>query len=376
MSYWHDFTHPVITEAGDNDEATEVAEDFLGIPGDAQDAADRLDRTHRKRQRGDFGKRGPAQVTPTGKRNRPPDIRKSNPRGKKMPMLHRRRYGGIRKRRGGYVHGASQRAGAYNPVHYRRTGRRRRRYRKLRWGTKVRKQALGLFEGKRLVVNKQTIAAREQNNPWIEYMFKNFVTDSDATEVTEIKSVEFAGRAINLRGIKINLWLFNKTITHPVVVRIICGWQKVYADVGSAAQGVNQKSIFRNTDTKERARQLNECAPWQRGVTWRQCTVPIDKQAFHVEKDMTVHLGPSDKDDEQNHGNALKQMAFWWEFNNRKLTARVDIASTDDTNTRLKKLSFNPVMFVYHCNPEVGTDTTSLVDYKYDYCVYWKDPLG
>jgi len=356
--YWHDFTHPVITEAGDNDEATDVAEDFLGIPGDAQKGADAIE-SH----------------FPDRKRNRTPDIRSPNRRPKKMPQLHRRRYGGTKKRRAGY-RSASQRAGAYNPVHYRRTGRRRRRYRKLRWGTKVRKQALGLFEGKRNVVAKEEKPAFAQNTLWRVEMFEPFVTDVAGTEIGDIKSNEFSGRVIHIRGIKFNLWMFNKTVTHPVVVRVICGWRKVYADIGTAGHAINRNSIFKNTDTGERARNLTECAAWQRNVTWRQHQIPIDKQAFKVEKDMTIHLGPSDKEDEQNHGNALKQFSFWWEMNNRKLTTRVDIDSADDTETRLKKLSYNPVVMVYHCNPEVGTDVTSLVDYKYDYCVYWKDPLG
>jgi len=360
--YWHDFTHPVIGEAGDNDEEVEVAEDFLGIPGDAQEAAEKIEHTP-KRQRGDFGKRGPAQVTPS-------------PKKKGMPQLHRRRYGGIRSGRRGYMHGASQRAGPYNPVHYRRVKRRRYRRRKLRWGTKVRKQALGLFEGKRLVVANQDRDNRDQNVILNIALFNNFISDTSTTDGGTIQTSKFNGRGVHIRGVKFNLWCFNKTITHPTIVRVICGWRRIYADVGTTGQGTNALSIFKNTDSKEKARLLTETADWTRNVTWRTTKAPIDKSAFHVAKDMTFHLGPSDKEDEQNHGNALKQTTFWWEMNNRLLHTRTRIEETDDANTRGKKLSFYPVVMIYHNNPEVGTAVSTLIDIKYDFVVYWKDPLG
>jgi len=363
--YWHAFTHPIISEAGDNDEEVEVAEDFLGIPGDAQDAAEAIEGSPAKRQKGDFGKRGPSQVTPSPQ--------------KSMPRLHRRRYGGTRSSKGGrqpFMHGASHRAGAYNPVHYRRSRRGSYRRRKLRWGTKVRKQALGLFEGKRNVVANTDVLNRAQNSIHVVSLFSQFVNDQASAEVGKIKTARFNGRGVHIRGIKFNLWAFNKTITHPVIVRVICGWRQVYADVGSAAQGVNTLSIFRNTDTKEKARTLAETADWLRNVTWRTTKAPIDKSAFRVAKDMTFHLGPSDKEDEQNHGNAFKQLSFWWEMNNKILHTRTEIDPLDDVNTQAKKLNFYPVIMIYHCNPEVGNTVTSLVDLKYDYCVYWKDPLG
>lgn len=358
MSYWHDFTHPVITEAGDNDEATDVAEDFLGIPSEAQDVADKFDTPRRKR--------GPIKVTPD-----------STARTSSMPRLSRRRYGGTRSRRQPYMHGASHRAGSYNPVHYRGRRRGRGRRRKLRWGTKVRKQALGLFEGKRLVKANTTVDSQAQNTIWKLAPFVDFVNDDNtATEIGDIKTSRFNGRGVHVRGIKVNLWCFNKTLTHPCIVRVICGWRKIYADVGTTGIGINTEAIFLNTDTKEKARLLSETADVERGVTWRTTKAPIDKSAFKVEKDMTFQLGPSDKTDEQNHGNALKQVSFWWEMNNRILRARTSIDVTDSSDTRLKKLGFNPVIMVYHCNHEIGETVTTPVDYRYDYAIYWKDPLG
>jgi len=360
MSYWHDFTHPVITNAGDNQEFTEVAEGELGIPTNAQDVADKFDSPKRQRPK------SAVTVTPSPSK-----------RAKSMPRLHRRRYGGKRtRRRQPYMHGASYRAGSYNPVHFRRRRRSRYSRRKLRWGTKVRKQALGLFEGKRNVVNSQDVNARDQNTILNLGLFNNFVTDEFADDHGDIKSAQFNGRKIHVRGIKFNLWCFNKTVTHPCIVRVICGWRKIYADIGTAGFPLNNFAIFRNTDTKQHARLLTETADWQRNVTWRTTKAPIDKQAFHLVKDMTFQLGPSDKEDEQNHGNAFKQISFWWELNNRILNTRADILSTDDANTRGKKLSFYPVVIIYHNNAEVGTSVSTLVDYKYDYAVYWKDPLG
>jgi len=374
--YWHDFTHPVITNAGNNDEFTQVAEDELGIPGNAQQAADTIENYQSPdRQR---GKRGSSAVVITPERNQ-------------MPL--RRRYGG-RRSRGGY-HGsrATYGARASNPIIYRKRGRRRGRRRKLRWGTRVRKQALGLFEGKRYVTPVATINDVSANDiqriALLPGLLQN--TDKDTHDdvpglvdvsqplgVSAIATSKITGLEFMIRGCKFNLLCKNENVTHPVIVRVICGWRRTYADMGGTAMGVNTLHIFRNTDNDTRMVPLNLTAAAQRNAVWRNANAPIDKKAFHLIKDFKFLLGPKPSsnglNEEAVHGNHHKQISFWWEMYNKRMNFISDLLAGDSALDKENKMTWYPVVMVYHTNPESNTDCA--VDYSYDFCVYYKDPRG
>jgi len=374
--YWHDFTHPVITNAGDNREFTEVAEGELGIPSNAQEAAEKLEDYHSPdRQR---GKRGSSAVVITPDRNQ-------------MPL--RRRYGGRRSRGGGHGSRTTYYAGASNPILHRKRGRRRRRRRKLRWGTKVRKQALGLFEGKRYVtpvaVQNDIDSDVPQRIALLPGLLQN--TDKDTHDdvpglvdvsqplgVSTIATSKITGLQFMVRGCKFNMIVKNENTTHPAVVRMICGWRRTYADMGGTAMGVNTLHIFRNTDNKTRMVPLNLTAAAQRGAVWRNATAPIDKAAFHVVKDFTFLLGPKPStttpNEEAVHGNHRKSISFWWEMYNKRMNFISDLLTTDSALDKENKMTWYPVVIYYHSNPENAT--TVNVDYTYDFCVYYKDPRG
>jgi len=373
--YWHDFTHPVITNAGDNQEFTEVAEGELGIPSDAQKAAETIENYQSPdRQR---GKRGhSAIVTPDRVSPRRP-----------MPRLHRRRYGG---RRSYNTHRAVFRSGVGNPVVSRKRTKRRGRRRRLRWGTRIRKQALGLFEGKRYVqpvaVLSNVASSDVQHVAMLPGLLQNTDKDThddviDPTDVSQplgvstIATSKITGLEFMIRGAKINMLCVNDSTTLPVVVRVICGWRRTFADMGGTAMGVNTLHIFRNTDNKTRMVPLNLTAAAQRNAPWRNSAAPIDKTAFHVEKDFTFMLGPKAPDEEQVHGNSHKSISFWWELNNKRMKLISDLLPGDSALEKENKMTWYPVIMFYHQSHETSAPT-STVDYYYDFCVYYKDPRG
>jgi len=371
--YWHDFSHPVITNAGDNREFINVAENELGIPGDAQGAAETIENYKSPdRQR---GKRGSSSVIIT-------------PDRQQMPL--RRRYGGTRSRRGYHGSMATYKAGASNPVVYRRRGKRRRRRRKLRWGTRVRKAALGLYEGKRYVqpvaVQNNVAAGTLQRIALLPGLLQNTDKDThddviDPTDVSQplgvstIATSKITGLEFLIRGAKINMLVTNDTVTQPVVVRVICGWRRTFADMGETAMGVNTLHIFKNTDNKTRMVPLNLTAAAQRNAEWRNVNAPIDRKAFYVAKDFSFHLGPKAAAEEAVHGNNTKSISFWWEMRNKRMQFISDLLPTDSALAKENKMTWYPVIMFYHQSPESNA-AGIVVDYTYDFCVYYKDPRG
>ena len=374
--YWHDFSHPVITNAGDNREFIDVTEGELGIPSDAQKAAEKIENYNSPdRQR---GKRGSSAVIIT-------------PDRQQMPL--RRRYGGPRSRRGYHGNIAARRAGASNAIIYRKRGKRRRRRRKLRWGTRVRRSALGLFEGKRYVtpVAVQNDVAKDdvQRIALLPGLIQN--TDKDTHDdvpglvdvsqplgVASIQTSKVTGLQMMIRGCKFNITVKNDS-TVPIVVRFICGWRRTFADMGGTAMGTNALHIFRNTDNNTRMVPLNLTAAAQRGAVWRNITAPIDKTAFHVEKDFTFYMGPKPataegSEAETLHGNNFKSISFWWEMYNKRMNFISDLLPGDSALDKENKMTWYPVVMFYHTNPENAG--IAVADYSYDFCVYYKDPRG
>jgi len=59
-------------------------------------------------------------------------------------------------------------------------------------------------------------------------------------------------------------------------------------------------------------------------------------------------------------------------MNNRKLNIKRVILEADLSSTIETKMTWYPCVYYFHMNAEDVTEC--LVDYAYDYCVYWKDP--
>jgi len=377
-SKWKKFTTDLKKTA--EDEWNSLTQTYRDISQDARDFIDVEtgysnygDPKHVSPKRG-RGKRGSSSVVITPDRNQ-------------MPL--RRRYSGKRSRRGHHGSAATYRAGASNPIVYRRSRKRRGRRRRLRWGTKVRKQALGLFEGKRYVTPLATqndVASSEvQRIALLPGLLRDFDKDTHddvpgLVDVSQpqgsatIATSKFKGLQFMIRGCKFNMLVKNESLILPIVVRVICGWRRTYADMGGTAMGVNTLHIFRNTDDKTRMVPLNLTAAAQRGAAWRNINAPIDKTAFHVEKDFSFHLGPKDANEEQVHGSAVKSISFWWEMRNKRMNFISDLLPTDSALDKENKMTWYPVVMFYHQSPESGAAVVA--DYFYDFCVYYKDPQG
>jgi len=378
-SKWNKFTHDLKKTA--RDEWNSLTQTYRDISQDTRDFIDAetnyssySDPKHVSPKR-QGNKRGSSSVVITPERNQ-------------MPL--RRRYGGTRSRRGHHGSMATYRAGASNPIHYRRTRKRRGRRRKLRWGTRVRKSALGLFEGKRYVtpvaVINNAAAGDIQRIALFPGLLQN--TDKDTHDdvpgpvdvsqplgVSSIATSKVTGLEFMVRGCKFNLMCQNEATGAPAVVRVICGWRRTYADMGGTAMGVNTLHIFRNTDNNTRMVPLNLTASAQRNANWRNTNAPIDRKAFHVEKDFTFHLGPKGTAEEQVHGNNTKSVSFWWEMRNKRMNFISDLLPGDSALDKENKMTWYPVVMFYH-NPPEPTAGGEAVDFTYDFCVYYKDPRG
>lgn len=244
---------------------------------------------------------------------------------KTQTKMFKKRHAPRRSGRGGVFgrgHSGAD-AGAYNPVRYRRSTQRRYKYRKLRWGTKVRKQALGLFEGRRYVKDVvtdtglgQAIVSRVQ---LLSEMIHDEIPEIDEGRTTVhdgqiqkkdlILSKKLHGMSVMMRGVKMHFLISNTSTTQKCNVRIICGWRKINYLPGTSI-AANAAAIFKNTDTQETNLNLPFTARYVRGATWTAINAPIDKKAFVVAKDMTFHLGTRDANQEQVHGNNTKKLSF------------------------------------------------------------------
>jgi len=381
-SKWKKFTTDLKKTA--RDEWNSLTQTYRDI---SQDTRDFIDAETRYSEYSD-----PKHVSPkrqSGKRGSSSVI--ITPDRQQMPL--RRRYNGTRSRRGYHASRATYRAGAGNPIVHRKLGKRRRRRRRLRWGTKVRRSALGLFEGKRyvqpLAVQSNVLANAVQRIALLPGLIRNFDKDTQdnvgaPTDVSQpmgsqtIQTAKVTGLQCMIRGCKFNMLVTNEGELNPVVVRMICGWRRTYADMGGTAMGVNTLHIFRNTDDKTKMVPLNLTAAAQRGAVWRNPNAPIDKTAFHVVKDFTFHLGPKGStttpNEEAIHGNNTKSLSFWWEMHNKRMNFISDLLPGDSALDKENKMTWYPVVIFYHSCPENAIEP--FCTYSYDFCVYYKDPRG
>lgn len=269
-----------------------------------------------------------------------------------------------------------------NRVYYRKRKRTGYRRRKLRWGTAVRKNALGLFEGKRKleVIRTTTLASRSLNRTALLGEFTNPTVGLSSGG--SLVSSEFAGRECFIRGFKINFLAINSSTAAETDVRIICGWRKINAqpdqDITSATNSIFH--IFRNTTNGNGAVELLETAHGTSaagvadGAVWMLNNAPIDKKVFHVEKDISFRLGPDTFDGEQVFGGNRKKMSFWWDLKNKRWQNKVANTASATVTEVEQNANWFPCMYFYHTPPTVTTSFN--VDFLHSWITYYKDPLG
>jgi len=274
-----------------------------------------------------------------------------------------------------------------NRVYYRKRRGSYRRNRRMRPGTRVRKEALGLFEGKRKVEVVRNSAITTAVTPVRTNLVGEIVNpltnvgtggDSIATSVT------MAGREVFLRGIKIQMLAINDSTTTPVDVRIICGWRKINGDAAlNIVGGVNVPfHIFKNTSNGKGAVQLNETAHGNSSgengdnARWLLANAPLDPKVFHCEKDMTFRLGPANVEEEQIYGDNRKRVSIWWDLKNKRWGFKQQMQSTTTTLEREGAANWWPVMYFYHTVPLSETQPATTVNYWHSWITYFKDPLG
>jgi len=280
----------------------------------------------------------------------------------------------------GYYAGWSSGA-AHNRVVSRRRRRTRGRRRKLRWGTKVRRSALGLFEGKRH--NEKTTASVTANATLVRHQcMDTFRTrqapTAGATQgATATSTATFYGSQFHVRGIKLLLHMRNDQTTAPVDVRIICGWRKKAAqgkELVSGGGGLNWRTMFK--DRRDRQEPVNLDQTQEYSFMRSACiTTPIASgKYFHTEKDMVVRLGPAATDSSE--GSSFKFIPIWWELRNKMNRFETDDVDAT-TGANEYNLDWYPVCIVYNINPsDAGSGATSSVTYTLVSTVYYKDPRG
>jgi len=269
-----------------------------------------------------------------------------------------------------------------NRVYYRKRTRRTR----LRRGTRVRKQALGLFEGKRKVevVRNTALGVVTLNRTQLLGEIVNPLTNVGTGGDSIASNVTMAGRECFMRGIKIQMLAINASTTTPVDVRIICGWRKVNADAAlNIVSGVNVPfHIFKNTSNGKGAVQLNETAHGNSSgangdnARWLLANAPIDSKVFHCEKDMTFRLGPTNVDEEQIYGDNRKRLNIWWDLKNKRWGFKQNMQSTTSVADREQAANWWPCMYFYHVSPLTETQEAATVNYWHSWITYFKDPLG
>jgi len=258
-----------------------------------------------------------------------------------------------------------------------------RRRRRMRYGTKVRKHALGLFEGRRkleIVRANPSVAARFVTRINLLENFGAGLTvptggDSIVTNV-------FAGRECFIRGFKMQWLVSNASETQPVDVRIICGWRKIAAFAGTPISS-DTSAIFRNTTNKKAPLKLLETAHGSSttengdNAYWMLGTAPISKTHFHCEKDFTFRLGPGGNNDkEQVFGSNIKRFGFWWDLKNKRFTVKKQVLESATTETLEQNANWWPVVYYYHVTPLASGQETALVTYYKTWQCYYKDPIG
>jgi len=265
--------------------------------------------------------------------------------------------------------------------------KRYRRRRRLRYGTKVRKQALGLFEGRRSVVNQTfltgaSVTARTVGRVSLMEPLTNPTTEI-ATNSSETVQRTLSGTGCFLRGFKIQMLFSNESTTTPVDVRIICGWRKFFTNVDTAVDtGSSRFEIFKNSITQRAPVQLIETANGTGGGVVSTNDVymlgkaPLSSKYFHCEKDFSFRLGPNNTTSEEVFGSNIKRLQFWWDLHNKQYKFKTAVAPGSSEATVEKAATFWPCVYFYHTTPLQPGEAAAPVNYYMSHVIYWKDPIG
>jgi len=270
---------------------------------------------------------------------------------------------------------AGFRSGRSNRVVSRRRGGPKRGRRRLRWGTRVRKASLGLYEGKRYGRTFESLSVNSNAPQRYEPCDLMATTQSDsgvAQGRESIVSSTRTGHDIHIRGIRFMLHMRNNKLDAPVDIRIICGWRKKFYQNDPVAGGWGH--MFK--DRKDKQEPVLLGATQEYGDL--RCTTMMAPLAsgkyFHCEKDMVVRLGPSAVDSSE--GSSFKVLPIWWELNNKKnrfeINDNLPVAGDAEAN-----MDWYPVMIFYNVDPsDPAVGQTSSVTYTGYSTVFYKDPIG
>jgi len=277
-----------------------------------------------------------------------------------------------------------------------RGGRRRR----LRWGTRVRREALKLGEGLRFTQRNILISSDALNVERYRFFYQirtavgadvgtsieqlgASVVGQDGSATTSNSGTLMTGLKAKMRGIKINMMFVNKwsddTAVAPapgkgaIDVRIICGWRK--GNSGIVHTAANDKKIFKNKGSTEGRLLLEDTNEIKEGRTWDAMKASTDSTNYVFAKDMVFRLGPNSASGtvDSPYGPFAKKVSFWWELNNKELALdRGEQGSSDEFQSRC---NWYPLMWIYH-TPAFATAPSgkALVDYNVSWRVYWRDP--
>lgn len=262
---------------------------------------------------------------------------------------------------------------------YKKKGRRR-----LPYGTRIRKHALGLFEGKKYIrASTGEVDNVIGNNPIRGRLLddmKNFQVSADAwpahTGQATIATKERVGRETIIRGIKLDMLVQNKSVSGTVDVRIILGWRKINAEPNLDISVANaQFHIFKDTLRDKEPVLINESNHVIINQPQLGIKAPISKKYFHLERDIVFRLGPTNSAAEAVFGPDVKHISLWWELNNKRNRLKEDTPASSTQNQREAAMEWYPVYYIYHCNP-FDSAQTDTVSHTASWVVYYKDPLG
>jgi len=308
------------------------------------------------------------QLYDSWERSRVPPHRPTN-RGnttRSMPSgLGRRRYAGFR-------------AGdpTTNRLISRKRGRARRGRRRLRWGTRVRRSALGLFEGKRMGITSSeanvasnTIKRHEPFTTFIQDVAPGVGTTLGGLTIQKGKRV---GQKVFVRGIRTQIHIKNNSTNAPADIRIICGWrQKSSRDQTPIIGG--WADIFKQRLTTQEPIDLAETTEVI-NMPSLSCTAPLcSGRYFKCFKDMVVRLGANVNDTDE--GSSFKVINMWWELRNKINHQEIDDSAAAAGDAE-KLLNWYPMIIVYNTDPSRNAAQVGDVDYTFYSVTYFKDPIG
>jgi len=291
-------------------------------------------------------------------------------------------------------------SGGNRIINRKRFRRGRRRGRRLRWGTRVRREALKLGEGLRYT-ERNTAISVDRNDPVRYRLFAQLRTAVGSDVATSIEqlgestigqqgnsSVSASGTLMTglkakMRGVKINMMFVNQwndtDATPPAVqrgamdVRIICGWRKGNQSIVHTQQG--DLTIFKNKGNTESGLQLANTEPLREGRPWDSMKASLDKQKYIFAKDMVFRLGPNSQSGtiDTPYGPFAKKVSFWWEFNNKELSLLRGEPNSGDLFQQ--RCNWYPMMWIYHTPAFADVAAgKAFCEYNVSWRLYWRDP--